>query len=135
MTPNQKTLLVELLYRLHSYRNAVVMYALLEAQADVEEFKISIPVLSDRFAGRVSVDEVRKAIRDLKALGLVTTRAYPNLKTYFTVDRAAVLELLAQPLPDMLPAIRERDFAFLPAWREAVAAGHQPSAAGTPTTA
>jgi hypothetical protein len=115
----QQDLYVKLSHQLKSYRNAAVLYALLEAAADEREFKKSVPMLSfENLRESLSAKQARNAIDDLVALGLVSTRVYPNLKTYFTVNRDAVLDLLAKPLPDTLPGTRDNNFPFLAVWKE-----------------
>jgi hypothetical protein len=120
MISSPRALFVELSYRLKSFRDATVLVALLLEKADERELKISLMNLAlGRLANQLTFEQVRKSIRDLKAAGLVTTRVHPHLKTFFSVDRAAVLQLLASPLPETLPAMSDHAFPFLAVWQAA----------------
>lgn len=118
-------LLVELAYRLKSLRNAAVLTHLLRVGADETVVKTTPAAMArHELDDQLSYKEVRNAIEDLVRLGLVTTVVHPNTRTHLTVDRAAVLALLAQPLSGRLPGLAHRDFAFLTAWRDLRAQAH-----------
>jgi hypothetical protein len=122
---NSKLLFNELLHRLAKYEHgkysdAMLLHYLLRQGADDIEFKsTAVKVALDALAGCLNRWEVQRSIERLTKLGLIATRVHANTRTHFTVNRDAVLALLAKPLPRNLPGIDERHFAFLDEWQAA----------------
>lgn len=113
-------LLSELLVRLSDVKASMVLTHLLECQADVSEYQTTFERIAyDATDEYLTKRQVRLATAKLTKLGLVSTMAHPNTRTYFTVNRDAVLALLAQPLPKRLPGMSDRNFPFLDAWQQA----------------
>lgn len=136
---NTERLFVQLSYRLGRARTVAVLMYLLDREADQREIRTTLTTLSTHgLAGKFTLNEVRKAINDLVTLGLVSTLVHPNTRTHLKVDRAAVLDLLAAPLPDELPGVRQSSCSFLDAWRNHASSGctaaAQPRAQLPPTT-
>lgn len=122
---DSKALFNELLHRLRKYEDgkysdAMLLHYLLRQGADVVEHKTtSVKVALDALAGCLNRHDVQRSTVRLSQLGLISTRVHANTRTHFTVNRAAVLALLAKPLPRNLPGIDERHFPFLDEWRTA----------------
>lgn len=132
---DSKSLFNELLHRLSKYENgkysdAMLLHYLLRQGADGEEFKsTAVKVALDALSGCLNRWEVQRSIERLTQLGLISTRVHANTRTHFTVNREAVLALLAKPLPRNLPGIDERHFPFLDEWRAAQAGAVSANAA------
>lgn len=122
---DSKALFNELLHRLRKhedgkYSDAMLLHYLLRQGADETEFKsTAVKVALDALAGCLNRWEVQRSIDRLSQLGLISTRVHANTRTHFTVNREAVLALLAKPLPRNLPGIDERHFPFLDEWKAA----------------
>jgi hypothetical protein len=120
---SSKELFNELLHRLHKfeqgkYSDAMLLHYLLRQGADDTEFKsTAVKVALDALAGCLNRRDVQRSIERLTQLGLIATRVHANTRTHFTVNRDAVLALLAKPLPRNLPGIDERHFGFLDEWK------------------
>ncbi|MVT36623.1 hypothetical protein GO497_01130 [Acidovorax citrulli] len=71
---------------------------------------------SEQLCGTLSPKTAHRAFDHLREMGLITTRVHKNTKTLITVDRIAVLDFLREPLPERLPALSKKQFAFLDAW-------------------
>jgi DNA-binding MarR family transcriptional regulator len=132
---DSKALFNELLHRLRKYEDgkysdAMLLHYLLRQGADDSEFKsTAVKVALDALSGCLNRWEVQRSIDRLSQLGLISTRVHANTRTHFTVNREAVLALLAKPLPRNLPGIDERHFPFLDEWKAAQkAAGSADSA-------
>ena len=122
---DSKALFNELLHRLRKYEDgkysdAMLLHYLLRQGADDAEFKTTaVKVALDALAGCLNRRDVQRSIVRLSQLGLISTRVHANTRTHFTVNREAVLALLAKPLPRNLPGIDERHFPFLDEWKTA----------------
>lgn len=93
------------------------MFALLSNHADVEEYRTTLTKMSlDRLEGMIDRLGVERALKRLKARGLIKIRIQPNTATLVRVDREAVLALLRKPMPDHIPGNSTRHFPFLDAW-------------------
>lgn len=123
MDMDSKALFNELLHRLRKfedgkYSDAMLLHYLLRQGADGSEFKTTaIKVALDALHGCLNRWEVQRSIVRLSQLGLISTRVHANTRTHFSVNRQAVLALLAKPLPRNLPGIDERHFPFLDEWK------------------
>lgn len=119
---DSKALFNELLHRLRKYEDgkysdAMLLHYLLRQGADGTEFKTTaVKVALDALSGCINRRDVQRSIDRLTELGLISTRVHANTRTHFTVNREAVLTLLAKPLPRNLPGIDERHFPFLDEW-------------------
>ena len=92
----------------------MLLVFLLQREADVKECKTSLGHIAKHRTGEfLTKQQTRLAADKLIKLGLIGKVIHPNTNTYFTVNRAAVLELLAQPLPPGLPGTEDRNFPFL----------------------
>ena len=126
---DSKTLFNELLHRLCKYEggkysDAMLLHYLIRQGADDVEFKsTAVKVALDALAGCVNRRDVQRSIERLTQLGLISTRIHANTRTHFTVNRDAVLALLAKPLPRNLPGLDERSFPFLDQWTSAQSVG------------
>lgn len=122
---DSKALFNELLHRLRKYADgkysdAMLLHYLLRQGADDAEFKTTaVKVALDALYGCINRRDVQRSIDRLTELGLISTRVHANTRTHFTVNRDAVLALLAKPLPRNLPGIDERHFPFLDEWAAA----------------
>jgi hypothetical protein len=132
---DSKALFNELLHRLRKYEDgkysdAMLLHYLLRQGADDSEFKsTAVKVALDALSGCLNRWEVQRSIDRLSQLGLISTRVHANTRTHFTVNREAVLALLAKPLPRNLPGIDERHFPFLDEWKTAQKAAGSADAA------
>lgn len=135
---DSKALFNELLHRLRKhedgkYSDAMLLHYLLRQGADETEFKsTAVKVALDALAGCLNRWEVQRSIDRLSQLGLISTRVHANTRTHFTVNRGAVLALLAKPLPRNLPGIDERHFPFLDEWKAAQTTAGSADAANEP---
>ena len=135
---DSKALFNELLHRLRKhedgkYSDAMLLHYLLRQGADETEFKsTAVKVALDALAGCLNRWEVQRSIDRLSQLGLISTRVHANTRTHFTVNREAVLALLAKPLPRNLPGIDERHFPFLDEWKAAQTTAGSADAANEP---
>ncbi len=117
-------LFVEILHRLHKYEDgkysdALLLHYLLRQGAEEAEFKTTaVKVALDAMSGCINRRDVQRSIVRLTEMGLISTRVHANTRTHFSVNRDAVLALLARPLPRNLPGIDERFFPFLNDWHE-----------------
>ena len=120
---DSKALFNELLHRLSKYEDgkysdAMLLHYLLRQGADGIEFKTTaVAVALDALAGCLNRRDVQRSTERLTNMGLISTRVHANTRTHFTVNREAVLALLAKPLPRNLPGIDARHFPFLDEWR------------------
>ncbi|MFG0675393.1 hypothetical protein [Delftia sp. WSY_7] len=112
------SLFLHLVQRLHNYVDAAVLWVLLKEEADVKEFAMTAGKMADQqLCGTVSVTTVKRAIDRLAGAGYINVRVHKNTKTLVTVHREAVMDLLRQSLPERLPAVSKKEFAFLEAWK------------------
>lgn len=129
---DSKALFVELLHRLRKfedgkYSDAMLLHYLLRQGANEAEFKTTaVKVALDALSGCLNRWEVQRSIVRLTEMGLISTRVHANTRTHFSVNRDAVLALLARPLPRNLPGIDERSFPFLDDWHESQRAATSP---------
>lgn len=116
-------LFVDLLHRLGKYSDALILHTALKEQADVAEWRTATTQLAAHaLDGHVSQRQVLRSLHRLAELGLVELRTHAKTATLIRVDRDAVMELLQQPVSNLLPGMRGKDFAFLQAWNESAAA-------------
>lgn len=114
MTGNE--LFAHLVQRLTRYEDAAVLWILLKEQADVREHSTTAwTIANEQLCETVSRAAVQRAIRRMQDQGLLATRTHKNTATLITVNREAVLQLLRQPMPERLPALSKKQFAFLDA--------------------
>ncbi|MFP5473852.1 MAG: hypothetical protein ACLGJD_09435 [Gammaproteobacteria bacterium] len=122
----QTDLFRDLSHRLCDFAEAAVLLALLSNHADVTEYKTtSVKMSLDRLEGMVPRLGVQRALKRLKARGLINIRIQPNTATLVRVDREAVLALLRKPMPDHIPGNDDYHFPFLDAWAADKAANPQ----------
>lgn len=115
MTGNE--LFAQLVQRLMRYEDAAVLWILLKEQADVREHSTTAwTVANEQLCETVSRAAVQRAVRRLQDQGLLAARTHKNTATLITVNREAVLQLLRLPMPERLPALSQKQFAFLDAW-------------------
>lgn len=123
---NCNDLFAQLVQRMHSYSDAAVLWIFLKEEADVDEYGAASGKMSEeQLCGTLSRKTIHRSIERMCEMGLITTRVHRNTKTLVTVNREAVLDLLRQQIPERLPAVSKKQFAFLDAWnadRAAVAA-------------
>lgn len=116
----------QLVQQLHNYADAAVLWIFLKEEADEIEYGAKSGKMSEeQLCSTVSSATVKRSIQRLQETGFITTRVHKNTKTLVTVNREAVLELLRKPIPERLPAVSKKQFAFLDAWnadRAAIAA-------------
>lgn len=123
MNMDSKALFSELLHRLCKYEDckysdAMLLHYLLRQGADGTEFKTTaVKVALDALHGCINRRDVQRSVERLTKLELISTRVHANTRTHFSVNRQAVLTLLARPLPRNLPGIDERHFPFLDEWK------------------
>lgn len=135
---DSKALFNELIHRLSKYEDgkysdAMLLHYLLRQGADDAEYKTTaVKVAFDALAGCLNRRDVQRSTERLSQLGLISTRVHANTRTHFTVNREAVLALLAKPLPRNLPGIDERHFPFLDEWRAAQTTAGSADAANEP---
>lgn len=107
-------LLIELVHRLCKYSDAMVLYAVLEQHADIEDFKTTTTKISLDFLGAIiEKKQVQRALERLQERGLLEVRTHANYRTHIKVDREAVDALLRQPVSPYLPGLREVSFPYL----------------------
>lgn len=112
------TLFLQLVQRLHNYVDASVLWVLLKEEADIKEYAMTAGKMADQqLCGTVSVTTVKRAIDRLAGAGYVSVRVHKNTKTLVTVNREAVMDVLRVSLPERLPAVSKKEFAFLDAWK------------------
>lgn len=115
-----------LIQLMRSYADAAVLWILLKEEADVKEEGVTSGGLAEiQLCDTIDRKTAQRSIQRLRDMGFVTTRIHKNTKTLVTVNREAVLELLRKPIPERLPAVSKKQFAFLDAWnadRAAIAA-------------
>lgn len=123
---NCNDLFSQLVQRLHSYSDAAILWTFLKEEADVDEYGATSGGMADiQLCGTLGRNTVLRSIERLQGAGFVSTRVHRNTKTLVTVNREAVLELLRKRIPERLPAVSKKQFAFLDAWnadRAAIAA-------------
>ena len=119
-------LFVELVQRIRNYADAAVLWILMKEEADEKETGFTSGGLAEiQLCNTIDRKTAQRSINRLCEMGFITTRVHRNTKTLVTVNREAVLDLLRQPIPERLPAVSKKQFAFLDAWnadRAAVAA-------------
>lgn len=132
---NGNDLFAQLVQRMHSYSDAAVLWIFLKEEADVDEYGAASGKMSEeQLCDTVSRKTIHRTIERLCEMGYVSTRVHKNTKTLVTVNREAVLDLLRQPIPERLPAVSKKQFAFLDAWnadRASVAAAEAIAAASS----
>lgn len=112
------TLFLQLVQRLHNYVDASVLWVLLKEEADIKEYAMTAGKMADQqLCGTVSVTTVKRAIDRLAGAGYISVRVHKNTKTLVTVNREAVMDVLRVSLPERLPAVSKKEFAFLDAWK------------------
>lgn len=105
-----------LCHHLSHYDDATVLTLLVALDADEQPLRTTPSKLAsvhlDHF---LSHDRVRRAAERLALRGLVSARVHPNRWTEYSVDPAALIALLAQPLPDgpYVPGISKEPIGFL----------------------
>ncbi len=110
-------LFAQLVQRFQNYADAAVLWVLLKEEADSREHESTVwRMASEQLCGTLSPKTAHRAFDHLREMGLISTRVHKNTKTLITVDRNAVLEFLRQPLPERLPALSQKRFAFLEVW-------------------
>lgn len=123
---NGNDLFSQLCQRMHSYPDAAVLWIFLKEEADVIEYGATAGKMAEQqLCDTLSSTTVQRSMQRLREIGFIKTRVHKNTKTLVTVNREAVLDLLRQPIPERLPAVSKKQFAFLDAWnadRAAVAA-------------
>lgn len=111
---------------MRNYADAAVLWILLKEEADVKEEGVTSGGLAEiQLCDTIDRKTAQRSIQRLRDMGFITTRVHKNTKTLVTVNREAVLELLRKPIPERLPAVSKKQFAFLDAWnadRAAIAA-------------
>lgn len=114
---NGNDLFSQLCQRMNSYADAAVLWILLKEEADVEEYGITAGKMAEQqLCSTLSSTTVQRTVQRLREMGFVTTRIHKNTKTLVTVNREGVLDLLRQKIPERLPAVSKKQFAFLDAW-------------------
>lgn len=105
---------IELLHRLKSYQDAMVLHALLDQGADEDELKISATQLAYGALGKqLSTKQVQRSLAKLCDMGLIRERVQPNYRTLIKADREAVMLLLATPVSRTAPGLKKGAFPFL----------------------
>jgi hypothetical protein len=114
---NGTDLFVNLVLRLRHYADAAVLWILLKERADVKEFKTTTMLMSHvQLSGTIDRNTAHRAIRNLRALGLLEVRIHAKTATRIAINRQAVLDLLAPELEARLPGLSKKSFPFLDAW-------------------
>lgn len=123
---NGNILFAHLVQLMHSYSDAAVLWILLKEEADVTEYGATSGSMAElQLQDTIPRMTAHRSIQRLQEVGLISVRIHKKTKTLVTVNREAVLDLLRQPIPERLPAVSKKQFAFLDAWnadRAAVAA-------------
>ncbi|WP_404298983.1 hypothetical protein [Alicycliphilus denitrificans] len=126
-------LFVHLVQRMRVYADAAVLWILLKEEADVTETGTTSGSMAEtQLCNSIDRKTAQRSLQRLEVLGFITTRVHKNTKTLVTVNREAVLDLLRQRIPERLPAVSKKQFAFLDAWnadRAAIAAAEAIAAA------
>jgi hypothetical protein len=129
------SLFIEMVLRLQHYSDAAVLWIFLKEKADEREYTTTaVKMALDQLTGTVNRRSVQRSIERLQELGFIQVRIHANTGTKVTVDRAAVLRLLRDPLPERLPGLSRKVFPFLDAWVADAAATH-PAGEGAPPAA
>ncbi|MBB2778341.1 UNVERIFIED_ORG: hypothetical protein HNP28_003688 [Comamonas terrigena] len=114
---NANMLFAKLVQHLTNYNDAAVLWTLLKERADCKEIGISVNELASlQLCDSITRNSAHRTIEKLQQMGFITVRVQHKSKTLVTVNRAAVLDLLNQPLPERLPACSQKTFPFLDAW-------------------
>lgn len=103
-------------HHLGDYDDALLLALLVALDADEQPLRTTPAKLArDQLSGAISAKRVQRAADRLITRRLLTTRAYPNRWTEYSVDPAALTALLAQPLPDgpYVPGISKEPIGFL----------------------
>lgn len=112
MTSQQ--LFIELMHRLRSYSDTVVLHSLIQQQAHLQELKISLTTFAlDVLGGCLNRKSVERSLERLRDAGVLEVRVHANYRTHIKVDADAVRSLLRQPICDFLPGLRDEVFPFL----------------------
>lgn len=115
MTGNQ--LFAQLVQRFQNYADASVLWILLKEEADVREHSMTAGSMAhEQLCGTARPTSVQRSLQRLEQMQFITVRVHKNTKTLVTVNRDAVLEFLRQPMATRLPAMSQKQFAFLDAW-------------------
>ncbi|GKS73333.1 hypothetical protein AVME950_00575 [Acidovorax sp. SUPP950] len=124
MTGNQ--LFAQLVQRFQNYSDAAVLWILLKEEADKRDYQTTAwSMAAEQLCQTISPKTVQRSFRHLTEMGFVTVRTHKNTRTHIAVHQEAVLEFLRQPMATRLPAMSQKQFAFLDAW----ATDSRPSAA------
>lgn len=122
---NSAQLFVELLHRLlkfekqAKYCDAMLLHHLLQNGGDCKTHKTTSSEVVYALDGSIDRFDFQRSTARLKTLGYISAQTLTKSRTHFTVNREAVLGLLAKPLPRNMPGIDNRHFSFLDAWRAA----------------
>lgn len=115
MTGNH--LFAQLVQRFQNYTDAAVLWILLKEEADVREHSTTAGSMAhEQLCGTARPTSVQRSFQRLEKMRFISVRTHKNTKTLITVHREAVLEFLRQPLAERLPALSQKQFAFLDAW-------------------
>ncbi|MBW8831357.1 MAG: hypothetical protein JF606_18425 [Burkholderiales bacterium] len=105
-----------LMHRLRDYDEGVLLTYLVAQGATEVPVRSSVTKLGDnQLGGLMSRDRVHRASARLVKRGLLCTRVHPKTWTEYTVPTKALVELLAEPLPDVesIPGVSDRPIPFL----------------------
>ena len=119
-----------LAHHLGDYDDALLLALLVALDADEVPLRSTPAKLArDQLGHAISAKRVQRAADRLVIRRLVTTRAYPNRWTEYSVDAAALITLLAQPLPDgpYVPGISKEPIGFLTRLAASAGAAVSPS--------
>lgn len=113
---NAAQLFVALSHRFADYNATMALMLFLHWGLDQKPLACSIEQISrNDLGGVLSRQELRRAIDILVKRGLVAASVYPNTKTEFRVNAAAVLALLREPIPNtpFFPGVSTEPMPFL----------------------
>jgi protein involved in temperature-dependent protein secretion len=115
---NGDQLFINLVYRLRSFPEAAVLWALLREQADDQEYITTAFRITDKVSQSIEAKTAQRTFQRLETKGLIEVRTHKNTATHVKVNREAVFALLETKLfPMFLPGQgKEHDLPFLAAF-------------------